>query len=77
MIDQRISSAGDPFHAAGSRNPEPEEDRPHGCYEGWVYLGFETEEDGEIVEITERIPCRRCRGREADAQTFAGGRGTR
>jgi hypothetical protein len=27
------------------------EETPRGCYEGWVYLGFETEEDGELVEI--------------------------
>jgi hypothetical protein len=38
----------------------PDHDRPHGCYDGWVYLGFETEEDGELVEITDRVPCRRC-----------------
>ena len=33
------------------------------CYEGWVFLGFEAEdENGEHVEVgTERVPCRRCR----------------
>jgi hypothetical protein len=36
------------------------DERPHGCYDGWVYLGFETEEDGELVEITDRVPCKRC-----------------
>jgi hypothetical protein len=30
------------------------------CYEGWVYLGFEVEEDGELVEITDRVRCKRC-----------------
>jgi hypothetical protein len=31
------------------------------CYEGWVYLGFEGEdENGELVEVIERVPCRRC-----------------
>jgi hypothetical protein len=45
--------AGDPFAHAGG-------DRHHGCYDGWMYLGFETEEDGELVEITDRVPCRRC-----------------
>jgi hypothetical protein len=40
--------------------PNPDQDTPHGCYDGWVYLGFETEEDGELVEITDRVPCRRC-----------------
>jgi hypothetical protein len=32
------------------------------CYEGWVFLGFEGEdENGEHVEVIERVPCRRCR----------------
>ncbi len=35
------------------------DETPHGCYEGWVYLGFEGE-DGEPVEEIERVPCRRC-----------------
>ena len=43
--------AGDPFAYAG--------ERPHGCYEGWVYLGFGGEDlDGEEIE---RVPCCRCR----------------
>jgi hypothetical protein len=38
------------------------EEAPHGCYEGWVYLGFEGEdESGETLEVIERVPCRRCR----------------
>jgi hypothetical protein len=42
-------------------NPKvPTDETPHGCYEGWVYLGFEAEEDGELVEVIERVPCRRC-----------------
>jgi hypothetical protein len=47
--------AGDPFVLAGSID-----EHPCGCYEGWVYLGFETEEDGELVKIIDRVPCRRC-----------------
>ena len=32
------------------------------CYEGWVFLGFEGEdESGERVEVIECVPCRRCR----------------
>ena len=32
------------------------------CYEGWVYMGYECEdEQGEHVEVIERVPCRRCR----------------
>jgi hypothetical protein len=45
--------AGDPFPYAG--------ERPHGCYAGWVFMGFEGEgEQGEHVEEIERVPCRRC-----------------
>jgi hypothetical protein len=41
--------------------PRPDQDTPHGCYDGWVYLGFEGEEEsGEHVEVMERVPCRRC-----------------
>ena len=40
--------------------PAPTDDTPHGCYEGWVYLGFEGEdESGEPVGVIERVPCRR------------------
>ncbi len=48
------------------REPYPEvptdhEETPHGCIDGWVYLGFEGEdENGEHVEEIERVPCRRC-----------------
>ncbi len=49
------------------REPYPEvptdQETPHGCYEGWVYRGFEGEdENGEHVEEIERVPCRRCNG---------------
>jgi hypothetical protein len=37
------------------------EEIPHGCYDGWVYMGFEGEdENGEHVELVEWVPCRRC-----------------
>ncbi len=43
--------------------PTITEETPHGCYDGWVYLGFEGEdENGEHVEEIERVPCRRCSG---------------
>jgi hypothetical protein len=32
---------------------------PHGCYDGWVFLGFE-DESGEHVKVIERVPGRRC-----------------
>ena len=32
------------------------------CYDGWVFLGFEDEdEQGEHVEVIERVHCHRCR----------------
>ncbi len=37
------------------------DETPHGCYAGWVFLGFEGEdESGEHVEVIERVPCRIC-----------------
>jgi hypothetical protein len=45
----------------------PDEERPHCCYDGWVYLSYEgVDEDGELVEVdTERVPCRRCAAQPA------------
>ena len=34
----------------------------HFCYDSWVFLGYEgVDENGEHVEVIERVPCRRCR----------------
>ena len=42
------------------RIPTPD-DTPHACMDGWVFLGFGGEdENGEHVELVERVPCRRC-----------------
>jgi hypothetical protein len=69
----RISPAGDGFYAAARLREEDTieaqyaglerlEETPHACYEGWLYIGFEGEdEQGEHVEAIERVPCRRCR----------------
>ncbi len=44
----------------------PEHRECFACYDGWVYLGFEGEdENGEHVEEIERVPCRRCAREEA------------
>ena len=60
MDEHTISPAGDPFYAEGQR-PNPDHESPHGCIDGWVYLGFEGEDgNGEHVEEIERVPCRRC-----------------
>lgn len=43
--------------------PRPDHDhdqRPHGCYEGLVYIGRLVEEDGDEVEVITAVPCRRC-----------------
>jgi hypothetical protein len=59
VSEVRIPRAGDPFTSA----PTEEQDRPHACYEGSVYLGRITlDEGGEEVEVTEVVPCRRCEG---------------
>jgi hypothetical protein len=57
-VDER-SLAHSPHHP----RPDAHEDTPHGCYEGWVFLGYEgVDENGELVEVaTERVPCHRCR----------------
>ena len=39
---------------------EHEQDHPHACLNGYVYLGRLVEEDGEEVEVIEAVPCRRC-----------------
>jgi len=39
----------------------PTDETSHACWEGWVYLGFEGEdENGELEEVIERVPCCRC-----------------
>jgi hypothetical protein len=41
--------------------PAPDKEVPHACNEGWVYMGYESvDENGEHVEVIERVPCRRC-----------------
>jgi hypothetical protein len=48
-----------------TRVPQPhrdEQDYPHACLNGYVYLGSSAvdEETGEEVERVEALPCRRC-----------------
>ena len=35
-------------------------ERPHACCQGVVFIGYLVEEDGEVVEVFEAVPCRRC-----------------
>ena len=39
-----------------------EQDHPHACHEGVVYVGHLVEDpgNGEEVEVIEAVPCRRC-----------------
>jgi hypothetical protein len=39
-----------------------EQDHPHACLNGYIYLGYTVfdEETGEEVERVESLPCRRC-----------------
>ncbi len=37
------------------------EERPCACIDGTVYVGHMVEEDGEEVEVTEAVTCKRCR----------------
>jgi hypothetical protein len=61
-------AAGDPFILAGSRRSDLDHESPHGCWDGWLYLGFEGEdENGEHVEDIERVRCRRCNASEPTA----------
>ncbi len=58
MDEHTISPAGDPFYAASRPH---EDDVPHGCIDGVVYIGRMVEgEDGQEVEAFEPVPCRRC-----------------
>jgi hypothetical protein len=56
-VDTKESSAP-PAHPSTE-----EQDHPHACIGGWVFLGrvLESEHDldGEVVEYI-RVPCRRC-----------------
>jgi hypothetical protein len=66
--------AGDPFPLGATRSDETVEahyaalerlETPHGCIDGFLYLGFEGEdENGEHTEVLERVPCRRCHGED-------------
>ncbi len=50
-----------PMIRESSREVPTDHETPHGCIDGWVYLGFEGEDkNGEHVEEIERVPCRRC-----------------
>jgi hypothetical protein len=51
-------------HYAGLERLEAPHGTPHGCMDGFVFIGHMIEEDGEEVfdeaEVFEAVPCRRC-----------------
>jgi hypothetical protein len=52
-----------PESSAHHAHPSAEEqDYPHACLNGYVYLGYITvdEEKGDEVERVKALPCRRC-----------------
>lgn len=59
MDEVRIPPSGDPFTSASGA---VEQDHPHACLDGFVYLGYTDvdEETGEEIERVEALPCRRC-----------------
>jgi len=65
----RIAPSGDPFTAAPG--PGPEQDHPHACVGGYIYLGYSAvdEETGDEVERVEALPCRRCE----DSRAYSAG----
>jgi hypothetical protein len=74
MAPQVLPTPRDPAHrtwrftvdtskSSAPAHPSTEEqDHPHACLNGYVYLGYTAldEETGEEVERVEALPCRRC-----------------
>jgi hypothetical protein len=51
-----------PAHpSTGDHDLHHDQDHPHACLGGYVYLGHLVEEDGED-ELVLAVPCRRCAG---------------
>ena len=66
-MTNRSVLAGDGIAYAGSKleGASLDQDHPHCCWDGRVYLGFTYPgEDGEEYEAYEAIPCRRCADEE-------------
>jgi hypothetical protein len=56
------SSAPHAHPSTGDQDLHHDQDHPHACLNGYVYLGYIgfDEETGEEVECVEALPCRRC-----------------
>lgn len=59
MDIKRIPPAGDPFTSFAAPH---DQDHPHACTGGYVFLGYTAldEETQEEIERIEALPCRRC-----------------
>jgi hypothetical protein len=56
-------STAHPAHpSTGDHDLHRDQDHPHACLNGYIYLGHTVldEETGEEVERIEALPCRRC-----------------
>ncbi len=60
-VDTNRVTRHDPDDTLDAHYSSLERLRPHGCYEGYVYIGHivEDELDSEPQEVIERVPCRR------------------
>jgi hypothetical protein len=61
-VTNRSVLAGDGIAYAGSKLEGVEQDHPHACTDGLVFLAYTVfdEEVGDEVERVEALPCRRC-----------------
>jgi hypothetical protein len=54
LSERGLSPSGDP-------HKDHEEQRPHACLSGWIFVGYLVEdENGDEVEVFEPVPCKRC-----------------
>jgi hypothetical protein len=61
-VTNRSVLAGDGIAYAGSKLEGDDQDHPHACTDGVVYVGHLVEDPGtgEEVEVVEAVVCRRC-----------------
>jgi hypothetical protein len=56
-----MTIAHDAHPSTGDHDHRHNQDHPHACLNGYIYLGYTyVGEDGDEVEAYEAIPCRRC-----------------
>jgi hypothetical protein len=62
LMATQKSSAPHAHPSTGDHDLHHDQDHPHACLDGYVYLGYTDidEETDEEVERVEALPCRRC-----------------